>query len=73
MRTPRNRAHISSLSAAIAATTTKTGLKVRCQLDENTYPAGIRVSDAEMDAVNLTRHDFHSEWNYTISPLALER
>jgi hypothetical protein len=59
----------------IAATTTKTGLKVRCQLDETTYPAGIRVSDAEMDAVNLTRHDFHGEWNYTISPkaLALER
>jgi Rhodopirellula transposase DDE domain len=47
--------------------------KVRCQLDENTYPAGIRVSDPEMDAVNLTRHDFHGEWNYTISPLALER
>jgi hypothetical protein len=59
----------------IAATTTKTGLKVRCQLDENTYPAGIKVSDAEMDAVNLTRHDFHGEWNYTVSPkaLALER
>ena len=59
----------------IAATTTETGLTVRCQLDENTYPAGIKVSDAEMDAVNLTRHDFHGEWNYTISPkaLALER
>jgi hypothetical protein len=55
----------------IAATTTKTGLKVRCQLDENTYPAGIKVSDAEMDAVNLTRHDFHGEWNYTVSPKAL--
>jgi GH18 family chitinase len=33
------------------------------------------VSDAEMDAVNLTRHDFHGEWNYTVTPktLALER
>src|SRR5438876_3796782 len=59
----------------IAATTTKTGLKVRCQLDENTYPAGVKVSDAEMEAVNITRHDFHGEWNYTVSPkaLALER
>ena len=59
----------------IAATTTKTGLKVRCELDQNTYPAGIKVSDAEMEAVNLTRHDFHGEWNYTVSPkaLALER
>jgi hypothetical protein len=55
----------------IAATTTKTGLTVRCELDQNTYPAGIKVSDAEIEAVNLTRHDFHGEWNYTISPKAL--
>jgi hypothetical protein len=54
----------------IAATTTKTGLKVRCQLDENTYPAGIKVSDAEMEAVNLTPHDFHGDWNYTVTPKA---
>jgi hypothetical protein len=59
----------------IAATTTKTGLTVRCELDQNAYPAGIKVSDAEMLAVNLTRHDFHGEWNYTVSPKArsLER
>jgi Rhodopirellula transposase DDE domain len=59
----------------IAATTTKTGLTVRCELDPNTYPAGIKVSDAEMGAINLTRHHFHGEWNYTVSPkaLALER
>jgi Rhodopirellula transposase DDE domain len=56
----------------IAATTTKTGLKVRCQLDGNTYPTGIKVSKAEMDAVSLTRHDFHGEWNYTVSPKALD-
>jgi Rhodopirellula transposase DDE domain len=55
----------------IAATTTKTGLNVRCQLDPNTYPAGIKVPDAELQAVNLTRHDFHGEWNYTINPKAL--
>ena len=59
----------------IAATTTKTGLTVRCELDQNPYPAGIKVSDAELQAVNLTPHDFHGEWNYTVSPkaLALER
>ncbi len=55
----------------IAATTTDAGLKVRCQLDPNTYPAGIKVSDAEIDAVNLTRHDFHGDWNYTITPKLL--
>jgi transposase len=59
----------------IAATTTTAGLKVRCELDQNTYPAGIKVSDKEINAVNLDRHDFHGEWNYTISPKlrALER
>jgi len=59
----------------IAATTTEAGLKVRCQLDPHTYPAGIKVSKAEFRNVNLTRHDFHGEWNYTISPkvLALEQ
>ena len=59
----------------IAATTTDAGLKVQCQLDPNTYPAGIKVSDAELEAVNLIRHDFHGDWNYTINPkvLALEQ
>ena len=59
----------------IAATTTDTGLKVRCELDQNTYPAGIKVTNAEIEAVNISRHDFHGDWNYTINPkaLALER
>ena len=52
----------------IAATTTKTGLKVRCELDQNTYPAGIKVTDAEIEAVNLTCHEFHGDWNYTVNP-----
>ena len=52
----------------IAATTTKTGLKVVCELDNMTYPKGIKVSDAEMDAINITHDEFHPEWNYTISP-----
>ena len=59
----------------IAATTTDTGLTVRCELDQNTYPAGVKVSKAELKAVNLTRHTFHGEWNYTVNSkaLALER
>jgi hypothetical protein len=52
----------------IAATTTDTGLKVQCELDPNTYPPGIKVADAEMDAINIHRHDFHGDWNYTIKP-----
>src|SRR5467141_4493393 len=54
----------------ISATTTKTGLTVRCELDTGQYPSGIVVSDAEMAAINIKRAEFHGEWNYTISPKA---
>ena len=50
------------------ATTTKTGLKVRCRLDERGYATGRRVSDTELAAVNLVPDKFHGEWNYTIQP-----
>jgi hypothetical protein len=52
----------------IAATTTKTGLRVESALDTRTYEKGIKVSDAEMQALNITGDAFHPEWNYTISP-----
>ena len=52
----------------IGATTTETGLTVCCELDANRYPKGIKVSDEEMQAINITRDEFHGEWNYTISP-----
>jgi len=55
----------------IAATTTTTGLKVRAQLDQGYYPTGIKVTDKQLAAVPLRRHDFHGDWNYTISPTAL--
>ena len=54
----------------IGATTSTTGLTVRCQLDDNRYPAGIKVSDQEMAALNILRNDFHGEWNYSIIPRA---
>jgi hypothetical protein len=52
----------------IAATTTNTGLLVRCELDPRAYPKGIKVSDAEMDTLNIKGNAFHPEWNYTIAP-----
>jgi hypothetical protein len=52
----------------ISATTTKTGLKVVCELDDRLYPKGVVVSDEELAAVNIVRADFHGEWNYTIKP-----
>lgn len=52
----------------IAATTTKTGLTVQCELDSTRYTKGIVVSDNEMDGLHITRDAFHGEWNYTIHP-----
>ncbi len=57
----------------IAATTTMTGLKVRAELDEKKYPKGVKISDDQMAAVNLSRHSFHGDWNYTISPIRKTR
>jgi hypothetical protein len=52
----------------IGATTTETGLTVRCELDPTSYVTGVAVADAEMAALHLVRDDFHGEWNYTIKP-----
>jgi hypothetical protein len=52
----------------IANTTTDTGLTVACRLDDNTYQKGIKVSDAEMAALNIQPANFHGEWNYTFTP-----
>ncbi len=52
----------------IGATTTKTGLKVIGELDDNQYPKGIVVSDEQLAAINIVRADFRGEWNYTIKP-----
>ena len=52
----------------IASTTTNMGLKVHARLDENTYPTKIKITDAQIAAVNLTGDTFHPEWNYTIKP-----
>jgi hypothetical protein len=52
------------------ATTTRTGLEVYARLDPGSYPDKIRVSDAELTAVDLHPAGFHPEWNYTIKPRA---
>jgi hypothetical protein len=57
----------------IAATTTATGLTVRAERDTSAYDTGIKVSDAQMDALPLTRHDWHGDWNYTLHPMAWDQ
>lgn len=52
----------------IGATTTQTGLKVACALDERTYEKGLKVSNAEMARLTITGDPFHPDWNYTIKP-----
>ena len=52
----------------IASTTTRSGLTVKCALDTQKYPKGIKVSDDELQQVNIVRDKFHGEWNYSILP-----
>jgi hypothetical protein len=54
----------------IAATRTRSGLRVQAELDQRSYALGVRVSDRELAAVPLRRHDWHGEWNYTVLPTA---
>ena len=52
----------------IAATSTRTGLKVYARLDEGSYPKSVKITDEQLAAVNLNGDEFHPEWNYTITP-----
>ena len=52
----------------IGATTTKTGLRVRSELDSNQYPAGRSVSDDELATLHFQPDAFHGDWNYSLLP-----
>ena len=52
----------------IAHTTTRPGLKIRAELDPASYPTGTKISDDELASLNLKRHKFHGDWNYTLLP-----
>ena len=57
-----------AIVSLIASTTTRSGLVVRAALDTNQYATKIKVSDEQLAQVRIKPHDFHGEWNYTISP-----
>ena len=59
---------LETIGNLIGATSTSTGLEVYARLDPGSYPDKIRVPDADLAAVNLHRHEFHPEWNYSIKP-----
>ena len=52
----------------IGSTRTRSGLRIQAGLDPKRYEMGVQVTDAELAAVNLKRHRFHGDWNYTITP-----
>jgi hypothetical protein len=61
-------ASLEAIVSLISSTQTAQGLIVRAALDTNNYPIGITVSDDEMAKLQLTRADFHGDWNYSIRP-----
>ncbi|NJN00452.1 MAG: ISAzo13 family transposase, partial [Aquincola sp.] len=59
---------LNTIVSLIGATRSHSGLHVRAELDRGRYPAGVTVTDAQLATVQLTRHRFHGDWNYTIHP-----
>ncbi len=53
---------------SIANTKTTTGLRIKAELDIDSYPLGVKVIDEQLRQVNIDRADFHGQWNYTIPP-----
>ena len=52
----------------IANTQTEAGLQIQAKLDTARYPTGIKITDAEFEALRLEKAEFHGEWNYTLKP-----
>ena len=59
---------LAAIVTLIGATTTQNGLRVRSEVDSGRYPKGVKITDEQMATINLERHVFHGEWNYTIWP-----
>ena len=61
---------LATIVSLIGSTHSRSGLRVRSELDRGQYPGGITVTDAQLATVRLERHRFHGDWNYTIHPAA---
>ncbi len=59
---------LAVIISLIGSTTTKKGLKVKCGLDTKEYETGIKVPEGELNELNISRDEFHGEWNYWVSP-----
>ena len=60
---------LATIVSLIGSTHSRSGLRVRSELDRGRYPGGVSVTDAQLATVHLERHRFHGDWNYTIRPV----
>ncbi|GFP32801.1 hypothetical protein HKBW3S42_01109 [Candidatus Hakubella thermalkaliphila] len=60
--------NLETVVNVISATTTKSGLRIKAFLDTKYYKTGIKISDEQMQALNLDPHNLYPQWNYTIVP-----
>ena len=59
---------LATIVNLIASTSTRTGLRVRSEIDQRRYPKGVAVPTAQLAKVQLQPHAFHPDWNYTLRP-----
>jgi hypothetical protein len=64
---------LATIVSLIASTHSRSGLRVRSEIDRRRYPDGVTITDAQMSTVCLKRHDFHGDWNYTVYPARRRR
>jgi hypothetical protein len=59
---------LATIVSLIGSTRTAAGLRVRSEIDKGSYPSGVVITDEQMASLNLERHRFHGDWNYTLHP-----
>jgi len=65
--------NLATIVSLIGSTHSRSGLRVRSELDRGRYPDGVPVPDAQLAKIQLDRHPFHGDWNYTIHPTGTRR
>lgn len=59
---------LAAIVSLIGSTTTRSGLRIRSEIDHGAYPLGVQITEDQMAKVQLKPHRFHGDWNYTIHP-----
>ena len=64
---------LAAIVSLIASTHSRSGLRVRSEIDRQRYSDGVTITDAQIATVRLESHEFHGDWNYTIYPASRRR